>query len=47
VQMELLLIRRGDHKKHQIQHSRLMQCPNDLIMETGIVVSPALGLIDY
>lgn len=44
MQMKLLLIRRGDYKEHQIQHSCLMQRPNNLIVQTGIVVRTALGL---
>lgn len=42
--MKLLLIRRGDYEEHQIEHARLMQRPNDLIMQTGIVIRSTLGL---
>lgn len=44
VQMELRLIRRGDYEQHQIQHASLMQCPNHLIMQTGIVIGTTFCL---
>lgn len=44
VQMKLRLIRRGDYEQHQIQHACLMQCPNHLIMQTGIVIGTTFCL---